>query len=173
MIYQSDMSKEYTGKQVHRFNLLMGYKSDLSAQTRIDEIKQTSGLFLVSPIWGVGYGYQYHFWQHWVVIRQSSGYFDTSFTHNDVLNVAAKGGLLGLLLFFMMLYGFVKYLKIRKEKNNPQKRPIWSTIAIIVIGCSLIMGLSTPVFQSRIWMLSLSIIIALGFGYDPKMKEEL
>ncbi len=162
----------YIEYQRERFQALKEYHSDLSFENRLEEIKQTGELFLSAPVWGVGFGYQYDFWRPFIT-GIGPGFLDTNYTHNDVMYIASKGGLIGLILFGLMLYGMGKKLFQRRKGNPRSIESAWATIALIALMNSLIIGLSTPVFQTRNAVFALAIILALGLGYrgavpDPK-----
>lgn len=162
----------YDESQQNRYQLMLGYKSDASVNSRLDELYQTIDLFKSSPILGVGFGYQYHFWRIWVTAYKGSGYFDTNYTHNDITNFAAKGGLVGLILFWLMLHGFIRQLGRRRDSIKEPVAQALAVVAIIAIYQSLFVGLSTPVYQSREALFLFSVLIAMGLGYKRAATDE-
>ena len=162
----------YSESQTGRYQQLLGYKTDPSVKSRFDEIYQTMDLFKSSPVFGVGFGYQYHFWRTWVTAYKGSGYFDTNYTHNDIFNIAAKSGLAGLVLFGLLLGAFIKGLH---KRRNSIKDPVARALAmfgVIAIYQALFVGLSTPVFQTREAVFLLAFIIAVAFSYDRGFTDE-
>jgi O-antigen ligase len=162
----------YLEYQKERFQGLKEFHSDLSFENRLEELNQTGELFLSAPVWGMGFGYQYDFWRPFIT-GIGPGFLDTNYTHNDIMYIASKGGLIGLILFGLMLYGMGKKLFQRRKANPGSIESAWATIALIALINSLIIGLSTPVFQTRNAVFALAILLALGLGYggatpDPK-----
>jgi O-antigen ligase len=155
---------EYITKQSKRFQQLMEIESDVSFRSRMDEMVQTKDLFLSSPLYGVGFGYQYLFWRTDRAIA-GVGYLDTNYTHNDFTNVAAKGGLIGLLLLVLMFRGYIRELMSRRKEGGDAFGHAWATTALIIVFSAVITGLSTPVMQSRNGMFYLAVILALGLGF--------
>jgi O-antigen ligase len=164
-------SGTYVELQRERFQKLVEYQYDLSFENRIEEINQTGELFLSAPLWGVGFGYQYDFWRPFIT-GIGPGFLDTNYTHNDIMYIASKGGLIGLILFGLMLYGMGKKLFQRGKENQGFTESAWTTIAIVALINSLIIGLSTPVFQTRNAVFALAIILALGLGYRGAVPDQ-
>mgnify|MGYP000935737561 CR=1 FL=1 len=159
----------YGQLQTMRFNQIVEYQKDISIHNRIQETQQAGDLFLSSPLWGVGFGYQYHFWRF--ITSKGYGYMDTNYTHNDIVNMAAKGGLLGLLLFSLMIYGFYRALIMRKNNSKEAQSNGWAAVGLIILTSSLITGLSTPIFQARTAMFGLFFVLAMGLAYKPPEKS--
>jgi hypothetical protein len=156
-------STTYRESQADRLQELRDFQFDVSYQNRIEEIKQTGELFLSSPIYGVGFGYQYTFWRPFVRLI-GPGYLDTNFTHADIMFFASKGGAIGLVLFGMMLYGFGKRLyQLRKEKPNGLQST-WASFGLVMIISSLIIGSSTPFYQTRWATFAFAILLAVGLS---------
>ncbi len=172
LMFRGGGASSYGEKQSSRYQQFLGYRADPSVKSRFDELYQTTDLFKTSPIFGVGFGYQYHFWRHWVNAYKGAGYFDTNFTHNDITNIAAKGGLLGLFLFGMMLYGLLKQLGRRRDILKEPVEQAIAVVGIVAIYQSLFVGLSTPVYQTREAIFLLSVIIAMGLGYKRVEENE-
>jgi O-antigen ligase len=154
--------------QAGRWDQMLGYRSDLSVKSRFDELYQAIDLFKTSPIYGVGFGYQYHFWRNWVNALKGSGYMDTNFTHNDIINVIAKGGLAGLAIFGLMIYGLMRKLVERRRSISEQVAKAWATLGIMAIIQSFFVGLSTPVYQTREATFLLAILVAIALSYENK-----
>lgn len=155
-------TEQYVGQQSERFDTLINYQGDLSFQNRVAEMKQTTGLFFSSPIWGVGFGYQYHFWRP-MISGIGAGYLDTNYTHNDFLNIAAKGGIIGLFMFAMMIRSLLKQLRSGATFKT-RSLASWPKLAQVLIFSTLLLGFSTPIYQSRIAMFELCFIISLGLS---------
>lgn len=149
---------------------LLGIKrKDVSILNRIDEFQQTYRLFIRSPIFGMGFGYTYTFWRHHVSGAGKSGFMQSNYTHNDLINIAAKGGIIGLVLFFTMLRMLLVKLIERKNQYWGTPHSVWPVLGIIAIYNSLFIGSSTPIYQSRPGMFMLTIFISLGLR---KMEQE-
>jgi O-antigen ligase len=160
----------YRESQADRLRELRDLQFDLSYQNRVEEIKQAGQLFLSSPIYGVGFGYQYTFWRPFVRLI-GPGYLDTNFTHTDIMFIASKGGLIGLFLFGMMLYGFGKRLyQLRKERPN-SLRSTWASFGLVMIVGSLIIGSSTPFYQTRWATFAFSVLLAVGLSFREARIE--
>ena len=164
LIFSMMTMSTYRESQTQRLEQLRDFRADVSYQNRIEEMKQAGELFLSSPIYGVGFGYQYNFWRPFIQ-SIGPGYLDTNFTHSDIMFLASKGGGIGLFLFGMMLYGFGKRLyQIRKEKlNGPQST--WASFGIVMIITSLIIGSSTPFYQTRWATFTFAVLLAVGLAY--------
>ncbi len=160
-------SSTYIESQSERLQTLRDFRSDLSFENRIEEIKQSGQLFLSSPLWGVGFGYQYDFWRPFIT-GIGPGILETNYTHNDIMYISSKGGLIGLILFGLMLYGVGREIFQRRREKRGSIESAWATIAIIALINCLIIGLSTPIFQTRGAAFALAILLALGLGYSPK-----
>jgi O-antigen ligase len=163
-LFFKEGSASYVEHQGKRLQKLVEYRYDLSFENRLEEISQTGELFLSAPVWGVGFGYQYDFWRPFIT-GIGPGFLDTNYTHNDMMYIASKGGLIGLILFGLMLYGMGKKLFQRRKENPGSIESAWATIALIALINSLIIGLSTPVFQTRSAVFALAILLTLGLGY--------
>lgn len=153
----------YRESQGDRLRELKDLQFDLSYQNRVEEIKQAGQLFLSSPIYGVGFGYQYAFWRPFVQVI-GSGHLETNFTHTDIMFFASKGGVIGLFLFGMMLYGFGKRLyQLRKECAN-SLWSTWASFGLVMIVSSLIIGSSTPFYQTRWATFAFAVLLAVGLS---------
>jgi O-antigen ligase len=172
LMFRGGGASSYGEQQSIRYQQFLGYQTDPSVKSRFDELYQAMVLFKSSPVFGVGFGYQYHFWRHWVSSLKGSGYFDTNFTHNDITNVAAKGGMVGVLLFGMLLYGFARQLNVRRDTIKEPVAQSLAVLGIIAIYQSLFVGLSTPVYQTREAIFLLAVIIAMGLGYKRDEVNE-
>ncbi len=157
-------STSYVDLQRERLQKLIEYRHDLSFENRLEEINQTGELFLSAPVWGVGFGYQYNFWRPFIA-GIGPGFLDTNYTHNDLMYIASKGGLIGLVLFGLMLYRIGKKLFQRRKDNPGSIESAWATIALIALLNSLIIGLSTPIFQTRSAVFALAILLAMGLSH--------
>jgi O-antigen ligase len=170
MVVRGLGSSNYGQLQTIRFSQIVEYHKDISIQNRINEAQQAGQLFISSPVWGVGFGYQYRFWRF--ITGKGYGYMDTNYTHNDIINIAAKGGLAGLLLFGLMIAGFYRALLKRKYNLDEPLAAGWAAVGLIILTSSLITGLSTPIFQTRTAMFGLLFVLSLGLGYKPPPKDE-
>ena len=170
LIFSTMGSSTYRESQADRLRELRDFQFDVSYQNRIEEIKQTGELFLSSPIYGVGFGYQYAFWRPFVHLI-GPGYLETNFTHTDIMFFASKGGVIGLFLFGMMLYGFgEKLYQLRKEKPNGLQYT-WASFGIVMIIGSLIIGSSTPFYQTRWTTFAFAILLAVALSYKEASFE--
>jgi O-antigen ligase len=163
-------SAGYVELQRERLQKLIEYHSDLSFENRLEEINQTGELFLSAPVWGVGFGYQYDFWRPFIT-GIGPGFLDTNYTHNDIMYIASKGGFIGLILFGLMLYGMLEKLFHRMKKAPATIESTWATIALVALINSLIIGLSTPVFQTRNAVFALAILLALGLNHRGSQPD--
>jgi O-antigen ligase len=171
LIFSMMTMSTYRESQTQRLEQLRDFRADVSYQNRIEEMKQAGELFLSSPIYGVGFGYQYNFWRPFVQ-SIGPGYLDTNFTHSDIMFLASKGGGIGLFLFGMMLYGFGRRLyQIRKEKLNGP-RSTWASFGIVMIITSLIIGSSTPFYQTRWATFTFAVLLAVGLAYKETESNE-
>ena len=118
----------------------------------------------------MGFGYKYEFWRPFIT-GVGPGLLNTNFTHNDIMFITSKGGIIGLTLFGLMLYGFTrKLLQRRKEKPN-SVQSAWATFALLMIVNSLLIGLSTPIYQTRWATFALAILLAIGLGYKESEPD--
>jgi hypothetical protein len=163
LIFSTMGLSSYRESQAHRLQELRDFQFDVSYQNRIEEIEQTGELFLSSPIYGVGFGYRYNFWRPFVQLI-GPGYLDTNYTHADIMFFVSKGGVVGLFLFGMVLYGFGKRLyQLRKEKPNGLQST-WASFGLVMIISSLIIGSSTPFYQARWATFAFAILLAVGLS---------
>lgn len=165
------VSSGYVEAQQTRFEGLVNYSEDLSVESRMDEMNQAADLFASSPFLGVGFGYQYHFWRHWVE-EGGAGQMVTNFTHNDIMFIASKGGIIGLILFFLMLFKLVVALTKRRQESPNSIQAAWATLGILAILNSIIIGLSTPCFQTRQYMLGYVVLLSMGLAYRNNTEDE-
>jgi O-antigen ligase len=170
-IFRGMGETSYYQRQGKRVSEIIQYGKDLSVQNRLSETSQALELFLKSPLYGVGFGYQYHFWWYYVMQYQGSGYFDTNYIHNDIINILAKGGIIGLILFIYLNMGLYKELLKRKREQSNSITYGWAVAAIIILTSSLVTGLSTPIFQNRAAMFALFVILSTGLGYTPEKDK--
>lgn len=168
LVFYGPGSSSYREAQSERVELLVNYQDDLSAQSRLDELSQTADLFLSAPLIGVGFGYTYNFFRSYVEGIVGAGYISTNYTHNDIMFIASKGGIIGLTLFGLMLYR-LSYRLYRISKGNPASlQAAWARCGLLVIINSLVIGSSTPVYQTRSSMFFIVILLAMGLGYQKK-----
>lgn len=156
-------SDTYERSQRERFEGLVEYKTNLSYQNRMEESEQAWELFLSSPVYGVGFGYQYNFSRSFIT-GIGRGILSTNFTHNDIMFILSKGGLIGITLFVFMLYGLLRKLVQQRREKQGTLQSTWATVAILALVNSTIIGLSTPVFQTRSATFSLAILLAMGLA---------
>ncbi len=143
---------------------------DIAIMNRNVELKQASDKFLSSPLYGMGFGYIYHFWRYHVSGMGGSGFWDSNFTHNDMINFLAKGGLIGFGLWLVMLVKILQRLYNKRRKENKDNiTSLLPTLGIIAIFNSIFVGSSTPVYQTREAMFFLAVIVALGLS-DFQLK---
>jgi len=155
----SEQRSSWLGMQSERFYGIRN--KDVAVMNRNIEFRQAWRVFLSSPFVGVGFGYIYRFWRYHVSGLGGSGFWYTNFVHNDIVNILAKGGAIGFLLWLAMIRGFLKRF-YEKRRNETGIAIILSTIGIIAIFNAIFVGSSTPVFQTREAMFFLSIVMALG-----------
>jgi len=170
LVVTTGYTETYIGQQGQRFDALLHYQGDLSFQNRMEEMKQTFALFLKSPVWGSGFGHQYHFWRP-MISGIGAGYLDTNYTHNDFLNIAAKGGAIGLFLFGMMIWSLLKQLRAVLAPGMGLETA-WPKLAQVLIYSTLLLGFSTPIYQSRVALFALCFVIALGLSARPGVLHE-
>ncbi len=166
-------NEDIQDSQQARFYHAVDYMGDLSIQNRVDEIIQTGQLFLSSPIYGVGFGYKYDFWRHWVTELGGAGFKDDNFTHSDIMYIASKGGIIGLFLFTVMIYKLAKRLHLIRKTAVNNNVLAWSNIALLALITSIVIGQSVPIFQFRNGSLMLAVFIgyALGTYSDAKRAD--
>jgi len=162
-LYNTKATEQVLSQQEERFRSLVDYQHDISFQNRSAEFAQAGRLFLEAPLLGVGYGFQYRFYRF--IAGIGMGHLRTNFTHNDLINVAAKGGLAGLFLMAMVFRGLLLRLRIRAATNAEHATGAWAAVAMIACYLGLFVGLSTPVLQTREAVFILAVVIALGLGY--------
>ena len=162
-LYNTKATEQVLSQQEERFRSLVDYQHDISFQNRSAEFAQAGRLFLEAPLLGVGYGFQYRFYRF--IAGIGMGHLRTNFTHNDLINVAAKGGLAGLFLMAMVFRGLLLRLRIRAATNAEHATGAWAVVAMIACYLGLFVGLSTPVLQTREAVFILAVVIALGLGY--------
>lgn len=145
---------------------------DISIMNRNVEFTQARDKFLSSPIFGMGFGYIYHFWRYHVSGKGASGFWDSNFTHNDIINFLAKGGLIGFILWALMNWGFLRLFYEKRKMNKGKPEALLPTIGIIAIFNSIFVGSSTPVYQFREAMFFLVVVVALSLSnYELKTEE--
>jgi|GEM_PF-2390302 len=137
---------------------------DVAIMNRNVEFSQAKDLFVDSPFFGKGFGYIYHFWRYHVSGLGGSGFFDSNYTHNDIINFLAKGGLVGFGLWLIMLLKLVSKLLERRKTGKGTPYSLLPTLAIITILNAVFVGSSTPVFQNREAMFFLVLMVALGLS---------
>lgn len=171
LVFYGPGASSYLDAQNERVKLLAGYQDDLSTRSRLDELSQTTDLFLSEPIIGVGFGYTYNFFRSYVEGLEGAGNMSSNFTHNDIMFIASKGGIIGLTLFGLMLYKLARRL-YRISKENPASiQSAWARFGFLVIINSLLIGSSTPVYQTRSYTFIVLVVIAMGLGYHEEVQK--
>jgi O-antigen ligase len=163
MVTSAMDTESYLKSQGTRFQELREYQYDLSYQNRVEEMKQSGEVFLSSPIYGVGFGYQYHFWRPHIV-GVGPGYLSTNFTHSDIMFVLSKGGVIGLALFALMLYGFGRKLQRLRRETPHGPQFMWATFSLLALMNSLIIGSSTPFYQTRFFLFAFAVLLAYSLS---------
>jgi O-antigen ligase len=159
-----------TYQHEQRLNQLFNYSQDKSFQNRRDEFEQAGKLFLSSPMTGVGYGYQYNFYRF--ITGKGYGWLDTNYTHNDLMNILAKGGLIGMLLFYLFFASLLRLFSHRRQALPGTMQSTWATIGIITIILSIFMGLSTPVLQTRDAAFIMAVMLGLCITNSEPERDE-
>lgn len=138
---------------------------DIAVMNRNAEFTQARDKFLSSPIYGMGFGYIYHFWRYHVSKLGGSGFWDSNYTHNDIINILAKGGLIGFILWALMIWGFLRLFYEKRKMNKGKPEALLPTIGIVAIFNSIFVGSSTPVYQDRNAMFFLAVILSVCMSH--------
>ena len=136
---------------------------DLSMESRNDEAQQCWDIFKQNPIMGIGVGYRYRFWRHWGWVGANT-YLINNFTHSDFMWFLSKTGIIGTILFlvFMAQMSRISWA-LWKKGSRPEDRA-GGMIAFILIVGALIVGQSTPIFQTRGESIFLGVIMGYAFS---------
>lgn len=154
-----DSKSSWLGVQTER--IYGARHRDIAIMNRNIEFVQARDVFLTSPLYGMGFGYIYHFWRYHVSGMGGSGFWDSNYTHNDIINLMAKGGLIGFVLWCAMIYAFLKNLYKKRRMNKETIGTLLPTIGIIAIFNSIFVGVSTPVYQDRNAMFFLTVLLSI------------
>jgi O-antigen ligase len=170
--YRSDRKGNWMAVQTER---IYGIKErDLGMLNRVTEFEQAREIFKKSPFVGVGFGYWFTLWQYLVSFTGMSGFWTTNNLHNDVMFFLVKGGILGTLLFAVLLYNLMQRLYLIRKRHRGTALALWPTIAIIAVYNSLFVGSTTAVYQTREAIFFLAVILALGlsaYEMEPGRKD--
>jgi hypothetical protein len=174
MIYRGS-NTEYAALQTERFQALENYQHDASFQNRMDEIHQSFALFTTSPLYGIGFGYQYHFWRTFIQ-NIGPGYLDTNFMHTDVMYILSKGGLAGFVILAFAIRALLVKMGGKKAASTGDMRYPFASFGVLFVCISLVIGLSTPVFQYRPHCFMFAFVVALGLSdwgreHDSRASE--
>jgi O-antigen ligase len=153
-----------------RRETMVNLNADHSFMERVRENQQLLDEFKQSPITGKGVGYEYHFWRAWL---RGTNLFITNFAHNDLLNVMAKTGVIGLSLFLFALYIWFRQIW-RGVRPLP---PSWTRAVgvglFVTLLMSIVSGLAVPVFQHRKSTFALVVLSAWFLARAQSIREEL
>jgi len=138
------LSEELKSDLFFRFSVIFRlfeqnvYLEDLS-NIRYDLIKRSIELFSASPLIGVGAG-------NFMYFGQGSFYI----SHNDYLLVLSEQGIIGLIIFLLVLFSFIKsaFFNLKKEKNYINKSLLMS-----VLGLSLYLFFINAYDNILVWTL--------------------
>jgi O-antigen ligase len=146
--------------------------SELSIESRVDEMEQCFELFKQSPITGVGLGYNYHFWRHWVT-GKGPGYLNTNFTHSDFMFLLSKTGFIGIVLFLALYYQFCKMAFVVWKKAETIQTKIKGLTCFVAFIAAFALGQSTPIIQTRRDTLMLGLLMGYVYClYRNTLKEK-
>jgi hypothetical protein len=141
-----------------RFGSLVGTlanpASDASIKERLAQYGAAWGLFLASPIVGVGPGHTID----WIDV---SGYPRSGFTADTPLVMPAKFGLLGVLVFLgvAVAYGSTVWTALRRDRRSAV------TLTLVGFGIWVIVGLPLGfTVEDKGTGLALMLLLALAFG---------
>ena len=148
-------------KKTAKLNEVRDAQSDLSLVDRFGEAKQCYAIFVKNPIIGVGAGYTYHLFRQSLAGYFLKNYWITNFTHSDIMNLLAKIGLTGTLLFFWFYYKISKLAWLIWRKAADPNARAKGLICFAILINAIIIGQSTPVLQTRID----AFFLALTIGY--------
>ncbi len=125
LIFVIYYGEELTGRLFERFSGIFDSNSSAfsSVGSRIELLNAAVDYFKESPIVGIGYGsFGFEF----------TGQEDRIAPHNILLEIAAETGVIGVVLFFIFLFGVYFYTIGKKIKNDPV------AIALIMLTLYLI-----------------------------------
>ena len=109
-------------------------------------------------LFGVGYAVQAEMYIHGINI----GYFNVS--HNIFISILVKIGIVGLVIFLIILLSILKYVFNNKIiRDNIYRVPILSLLILIFIGQSLSWD-----YNINIW-----VLIGINWGILSKIKERI
>lgn len=134
----------------------------LSLLNRLDEISQCAGLFRKHPVFGVGIGYRYVFFRHFVS-GVGEGVMENNYTHSDLMNFLAKLGLVGTLLFFWFYIRICRLCWKVWKKAPTEAQQAKGMMCFIVLVSALLIGQSTPIIQSKNASLFLGMVLGYAF----------
>lgn len=145
---------------------------DIAVMNRNAEFTQARDRFLSSPLYGMGFGYIYHFWRYHVSKLGGSGFWESNYTHNDIINFLAKGGIIGFILWVLMITVFLRLFYERRRRNKGKAAALLPTLGIIAIFNSILVGSSTPVYQDKNAMFFLTVILSICLSHIGLEKTE-
>jgi hypothetical protein len=152
---------EAMARKTAKFNELSDAQGDLSIMDRKGEAGQCFQLFLKHPVLGMGAGYIYHMYRENVVGLLQKDYWDTNFTHADIMFFLSKLGLVGTFLFLWFYFRVVQLSWMTWKKAITKDARTKGLICFAILIDALIIGQSTPVLQTR----GDAFFLALTMGY--------
>lgn len=135
----------------------------LSEDSRRAMVVAGIGMFTAHPIFGVGFGVFQYVSPSYI----SGGAPDSTFSHNQYLNVLAEQGMVGALLVGALVV--VAAIAIRRSRSPLSSAAL--AMGAAFLGASIFLH-SATVFQSAslIWLV-LAVTLATGPGWTHKSRE--
>ena len=142
----------------------LGSDEDESSNERIRYYSQAFDTFLENPIFGVGIGN----WELKSIETDSEnirGYIVPYHAHNDILELLAETGLLGAVLYFLILFSIVLFL-IKRWFSDPEKNTFLFFIAtsLLVYFCDAMFNFpfARPIQQMNFFAM-VGLVIAMFY----------
>jgi O-antigen ligase len=128
--------------------------SDVSNAGRIGIWETSLGVFKDAPFWGVGLGNLPIFFDPVASVKSPIN------AHNTYLDIASELGLVGLIIFFIIIFYTFKNLSFKKDKFNFLRFGVlWSLLWFLVHSFFETSLFSVPVLASWCFILAFAVIL--------------
>ncbi|ADR18988.1 O-antigen ligase family protein [Calditerrivibrio nitroreducens] len=182
--FTSDFIKNKINIAIEEMNLYLNteQQSDMllgSFGTRLEMWRYGLKLFAESPVFGQGFvGFDKRLKEDVENKKVNRALLDHGHLHNDIINIMAKQGLVGLavyLVFYMMLFQY--FFKRMKNRNLTEDVRFFATVGGLTVAGMFLFSLSDSMFGTAAGITNYVFLITLAAGgmryYEKLLKKEV
>jgi O-antigen ligase len=155
----------FTSQAIHeRVEDIYNPPSDSSIRWRLEQWKGAISAWELSPIYGHGSGTEV------AIHEQEQGFHaGNPYTHNDLIKALQEMGIIGFILFLLLLIAtFITLLKQYHKLTNPDAK-LFTLVILLLFISEIIFGMSSNIWRSTAIQWLLWILIASALSQQNKV----